>query len=177
MTFKPKIDVMQVQRLLRDGKNQSEISRELGCSKQAISKLVQRLKRQGKIAPSQVEVYGQIDGMAQWNEINRIIRGEIERLNEKIKEMDDKIDFAEITEDEKELKSLFAQRKSLQAERMQNLKEARQQIDLLKDIVSVIANVESFQRLKQRLLDVIFLEVKDLETRNRILQRIGEIIH
>lgn len=173
--FKPRISTMEVQRLLREGYNQSQVAEKLGCSKQNISKMI----KQGRVSPPQVEIaggYGHIDGMSQWNDINRIIRSEIERLNEKIKETDDKIDFAEITEDEKELKHLFSLRKSLQNERMQCIKEARQQIDLLKDILKELLAIETFQSLKKRVLAILFEEIKDHEQRQRILNRIGDRI-
>lgn len=157
--FEKKISLPEVEKLLREGVHQSEIARQLKVSKQAISKVVKKLKRQNDQAAISVSapvikalVGSKLDGMKQLKKINDVVIHEINLLNQKIKDA---------KEDE---------RKSLTAERLKHVAEVRKQLGLLLDICKELYNAEEVQRFQQTVLQTIG-EV-DENVKNEIIRRL-----
>jgi transcriptional regulator len=157
--FEKKIQLPEVERLLREGIHQSEIARQLKVSKQAISKVVKRLKQQNDQAALSVStpvvkalVGSKIDGMKQLKKINDTVIHEINLLNEEIK------------------KAEGEERENLALQRLKHVAEVRKQLGLLLDICKELYNAEEVQRFQQTVLETIG-EVDD-NVRDEILKRL-----
>jgi DNA-binding transcriptional regulator GbsR (MarR family) len=157
--FEKRIHLPEVERLLREGIHQSEIARQLKVSKQAISKVVKRLKQQNdqaalSISPPVVKalVGSKIDGMKQLKKINDTVIREINFLNEKIK------------------KAKEEEREALALQRLKHIGEVRKQLSLLLDICKELYNAEEVQRFQQTVLETI--EEVDENVRDEILKRL-----
>jgi transposase len=167
--FEKKISLPEVEQLLREGIHQSEIARQLKVSKQAISKVVQRLKQQNDQAALSVSpvvaraiVGSKIDGMRQLKKINDVTIHEINLLNQKIKDAD--VALRETNLDEKVKSEKEQEREGLVFQRLKHIAEIRKQLGLLLDICKELYNAEENQHFQQTVLDAIGevnQEVKD----------------
>ncbi len=160
--FEKKISLPEVEKLLREGIHQSAIARQLKVSKQAISKVVMKLKQQNdqsalSVSPTVVKaiVGSKIDGMRQLKKINDVVIHEINILNKKVKDA---------TEED---------RGDLVFQRLKHIAEVRKQLGLLLDICKELYNAEEVQHFQQTVLDTIG-EV-DENVKNEILRRLKQL--
>lgn len=158
--FEKKINLPDVEKLLREGIHQSEIARQLKVSKQAISKVVQRLKQQNDQAAVSVSpvvaraiVGSKIDGMRQLRKINDVTIHEINLLNQKIKDVD--AAFRETNLDEKIKDVKEEDREALVFQRLKHIAEIRKQLGLLLDICKELYNAEENQHFQETILNAI----------------------
>jgi len=157
--FEKKISLPEVEKLLREGIHQSAIARQLKVSKQAISKVVKRLKQENdrsalSVSPPVIKalVGSKIDGMRQLKKINDTVIHEINFLNQKIKNAQGE------------------ERETLAFQRLKHIAEIRKQLGLLLDICKELYNAEEVQRFQQTVLETIG-EV-DENVRDEILKRL-----
>ena len=164
--FEKKIDIIKLEKLIRDGNSQGQAARLIGVSKQAVSATLKRLKAQNERAALSVSepvvkalVGSKIDGMKQLKKINDTVIHEINFLNQKIKDLrgDDKGE----------------ERDNLVFQRLKHIAEIRKQLGLLLDISKELYNVEEVQRFQQTVLDTIG-EVHE-NVRNKIVERFGKL--
>ena len=160
--FEKKISLPEVEKLLGEGIHQSEIARQLKVSKQAISKVVQRLKQQNDQAALSVSpvvaraiVGSKIDGMRQLKKINDVTIHEINLLNEKIKNGKEE------------------DREGLVFQRLKHIAEIRKQLGLLLDICKELYNAEENQHFQETVLDAIGEESEDVK--NKIIGRLKSL--
>ena len=176
--FEKKISLPEVEKLLREGIHQSEIARQLKVSKQAISKVVQRLKQQNDQAALSVSpvvaraiVGSKIDGMRQLKKINDVTIHEINLLNQKIKDADAAL--REINPDEKNKNGNEQEREGLVFQRLKHIAEIRKQLGLLLDICKELYNAEENQHFQETVLDTIGEESEDVK--NKIIGRLKSL--
>ena len=157
--FEKKINIIELEKLIREGKSQSEAGRLLHVSKQAVNATLKRLKQQNdrsalSVSPpvAKALVGSKIDGMKQLKKINDVVIHEINFLNEKIKNAQGE------------------ERENLDAQRLKHVAEIRKQLGLLLDICKELYNAEEVQHFQQTVLDTIG-EV-DENVRDEILKRL-----
>ncbi len=157
--FEKKIDIIELQKLIRDGKSQSEAARLLKVSKQAVNATLKRLKRQNdrsalSVSPpvARALVGSKIDGMRQLKKINDVVIQEINLLNQKIKTAQGE------------------ERENLTTQRLKHVAEIRKELGLLLEICKELYNAEEVQHFQQTVLDTIGEESEDV--RNEILRRL-----
>jgi predicted transcriptional regulator len=176
--FEKKINIAELEKLIRDGNSQGQAARLIGVSKQAVSATLKRLKAQNERSALSVSepvvkalVGSKIDGMKQLKKINDTVIHEINFLNQKIKTVDALIcvpalDVKIKVEKEKEREYLVFQR-------LKHIAEIRKELGLLLDISKELYNVEEVQRFQQTVLDTIG-EV-DENVRDKIIERFGKL--
>ncbi len=160
--FEKKINIAELEKLIRDGNSQGQAARLIGVSKQAVSATLKRLKASNERSALSVSepvvkalVGSKIDGMKQLKKINDTVIHEINFLNQKIKDSND------------------GEREDLVFQRLKHIAEIRKQLGLLLDISKELYNVEEVQRFQQMVLDTIG-EV-DENVRNKIIERFGKL--
>lgn len=110
--FKHRLPAEQVDKLLAEGKSQSEVGRILGFSKQAVSFFVQRKRNlPAKASPKQISNF---EGLQRLKRLMSPVFEEIKTLNSEIKKQD-------ITSDT---------RQGLNFQRLKYLSEGRKQLEL-----------------------------------------------
>ena len=121
--FEKKINIVELEKLIRDGESQSGAARILKVSKQAVNATLKRLKQQNdrsalSVSPpvAKALVGSKIDGMKQLKKINDVVIHEISLLNEKIKT------------------AQGDEREELTTQRLRHVAEIRKQLGLLLDI-------------------------------------------
>jgi predicted transcriptional regulator len=176
--FEKKINIAELEKLIRDGNSQGQAARLIGVSKQAVSATLKRLKAQNERSALSVSepvvktlVGSKIDGMKQLKKINDTVIHEINFLNQKIKTVDALICVPDLdvkikVEKEKEREYLVFQR-------LKHIAEIRKELGLLLDISKELYNVEEVQRFQQTVLDTIG-EV-DENVRDKIIERFGKL--
>jgi len=164
--FEKKIDILKLEKLIRDGNSQGQAARILEVSKQAISATLKKLKAQNERSALSVSepvvkalVGSKIDGMKQLKKINDTVIHEINILNQKIKDLQGD--------------GKGEERDNLVFQRLKHIAEIRKQLGLLLDISKELYNVEEVQRFQQTVLDTIG-EV-DENVRNKIVERFGKL--
>ncbi len=172
--FEKKINIAELEKLIRDGNSQNQAARIIGVSKQAVSATLKRLKAQNERSALSVSepvvkalVGSKIDGMKQLKKINDTTIHEINFLNQKIKNLQ-----GDKKEDENGGNN-GAERDKLVFQRLKHIAEIRKQLGLLLDISKELYNVEEVQRFQQTVLDTIG-EV-DENVRNKIVERFGKL--
>ncbi len=160
--FEKKINIAELEKLIRNGNSQGQAARLIGVSKQAVSATLKRLKASNERSALSVSepvvkalVGSKIDGMKQLKKINDTVIHEINFLNQKIKDSND------------------GEREDLVFQRLKHIAEIRKQLGLLLDISKELYNVEEVQRFQQTVLDTIG-EI-DENVRNKIIERFGKL--
>jgi predicted transcriptional regulator len=176
--FEKKIDIIKLEKLIRDGNSQGQAARLIGVSKQAVSATLKRLKAQNERSALSVSepvvkalVGSKIDGMKQLKKINDTVIHEINILNQKIKVIDALICDPNL--DEKIKNEKEKERGDLVFSRLKHVGEIRKELGLLLDISKELYNVEEVQRFQQTVLDTI--EEVDENVRNKIVERFGKL--
>jgi predicted transcriptional regulator len=157
--FEKRIDIFELQRLIREGNSQGQCARLIGVSKQAVSATLKRLKQENdrsalSVSPpvAKALVGSKIDGMKQLKKINDVIIHEINILNEKIK------------------KAQGEERETLTFQRLKHVGEIRKQLGLLLEICKELYNAEEVQHFQQTVLDCIGEVNEDVQ--NEIIRRL-----
>jgi predicted transcriptional regulator len=153
--FQKKLPMDEVHRLLAEGKNQSQIARELGFSKQAVSQALQDQQKRGEagnasgsLVPARIggpKGVSDFEGLKRLKRIMSPVFDEIKLLNSEIGKMQDE----RITSEE---------RKHLNFQRLKYVGEARKQLQL-----ALLIDEKRFE----------FSEV--VKFQNFILEQIGEV--
>jgi predicted transcriptional regulator len=127
--FEKKINILELEKLIREGKSQSETARLLHVSKQAVSVTLKKIKKQNERSALSVSppvakalVGSKIDGMRQLKKINDVVIHEINLLNQRIKNAQGE------------------ERESLAFQRLKHIAEIRKQLGLLLDICKELYN-------------------------------------
>ncbi len=176
--FEKKINIAELEKLIRDGNSQNQAARIIGVSKQAVSATLKRLKAQNERSALSVSepvvkalVGSKIDGMRQLKKINDTVIHEINFLNQKIKNLEG--DKKGDENGQKKGEDNGGERDKLVFQRLKHIAEIRKQLSLLLDISKELYNVEEVQRFQQTVLDTIG-EV-DENVRNKIVERFGKL--
>jgi hypothetical protein len=156
--MRKRIPLFQLERLVRKGKGVSEIAAELGYSKGAICKAMQRLSMAVtkdvalRSAPEVVDK--KLDAMDQLKHVNTLINQELDFI-------------------EGQIEAASAEtRKLWQDQKLKHVGEIRKQLSLLLDIAQTLYNAEEVAAFQQIVLE----EIKNAapEVRERIAQRLNE---
>ena len=158
--FEKKIDIIKLEKLIRDGNSQGQAARLIGVSKQAVSATLKRLKAQNERSALSVSepvvkalVGSKIDGMKQLKKINDTVIHEINILNQKIKVIDALICDPNL--DEKIKNGKVEDREALVFQRLKHIAEIRKQLGLLLDICKELYNAEENQHFQETILNAI----------------------
>ena len=154
----PKINIFELEQLHRTGKTVSEIAKELGVTKGAVSKRLKSMNlavvRDVATRSAPQVVAQKIDAMAQLSKANDIIKGELNYLQECIREADEK------------------GRLILQDAQLKHVAEIRKQIGLLLQIAQTLYSAEQVAEFQK----VVLEEIGNVEpeVKQRILNRLQE---
>lgn len=155
---KGKIPIFQLERLVRQGLGVSEIAKELGVTKGAVSKRMKALRvaitKDFTLRAAPKIVDRQINAMDQLRKINELIHNELDHIEANIK-----------TASKEE-------RKELQEQRLRHVAEIRKQIALLLEIAQTLYNVEEVAKFQQAVLEEI--GSVSPETREKIIERLNQ---
>ena len=155
-----RIPMHKLKQMLAEGKSQNQCARELGFSKQAVSKALQkeRQMQEGLVSPSAIPAKFDPDGLGAFRRILHTTLTEIKILNSDIKT------------------AAGDDRSKLNIERLKYIAEARKQFALALDIDEKRFSIEEAAKFKEFVLKTI----GDLDeaTRERIitgLRRAGSL--
>lgn len=153
---RPKIDVYELEKMIADGKSQSECARVFGCSRAAVHEKLKRL-REGPPSLRPVKIV-QVDlgVVEQMNELHSRTNALLERLSAELETGVSSMTPAELVKNEIRLLGEIRQQLKLGAEIVENLNDYR--------------NVQEFQKL---VVDVLLSEVNH-ETRKKIIRKLNE---
>jgi predicted transcriptional regulator len=143
-----RIDILEMNRLLAEGKGQSEVARLLGVSKQAISKTLKK-KREGSLTVKGEPKKFSQDGLGPFKQVMHTVLSEIKHLNAEIKT------------------AQAETRERLNIQRLKYCAEARKEFELAIEIDEKRFNIEEVLRFRDYVIQTIG-EV-DEQTRNEIL--------
>jgi len=155
-----RIPMHTLKKMLAEGKSQNQCARELGFSKQAVSKALQKERqiREGLVSPSAIPAKFDPDGLGAFRRILHTTLTEIKLLDNEIKT------------------TAGDDRSKLNIERLKYIAEARKQFALALDIDEKRFSIDEAARFKEFVLKTI--GEQDEETRERIirgLRRAGTI--
>ena len=141
-----------LKKMLAEGKSQNQCGRELGFSKQAISKALQRERRiqEGIPSPSALPAKFDPDGLGAFRRILHTTLTEIKFLNNEIKTAAGDV------------------RSKLNIERLKYIAEARKQFSLALDIDEKRFSIDEAARFKEFVIKTI--GEQDEETKDRIIR-------
>lgn len=149
---------MQLEQLVREGNEVSEIARKLGVTKGAVSKKLKSLKvavtKDVALRSAPRIVDNGLDAMAQLRRINSSIHKELNQIEEDLE--------ATTVED----------RTGLQDQKLKHVAEIRKQITLLLEIARVLYNLDEVKAFQE----IVVEEIGNAspEIRKEILQRLAE---
>ena len=147
--FNPKrVPILELERLLSEGKSQTEIAKILGVSKQAVSKRIRRKRELSLTGGAPPHKYS-LDGLGPFKAMLDNVLSEIRHLNTKIKQSEGEV------------------RDRLNIQRLKYCAEARKEFELALEIDEKRFNIEEVLRLRDFVIEKIG-EV-DEETRNEIV--------
>lgn len=150
--FEKRLPILELEKLIAQGKSQSEAARILGFSKQAVSKALQKKNQVTEGVPAKTSPNAKFsyDGLGPFKKVMEIVMGEIKHLNTEIKTAK--------SED----------RESLNMQQLKYCSEARKEFELALLIDEKRFNIEEILKFRDFVLEKIG-EV-DEETRDKILE-------
>ena len=155
---KTKVSLIQLDQLIREGYGVSEIAKKLGVSKGCISKRVKALKvgvcKDVVLRSASEIVDRQIDAMDQLRKINGLINGELDYIEQNIKN------------------ATGESRRELQEQRLKHVAEIRKQLSLLLEIAQALYNAEEVRAFQEAVLTEIG-NVSN-EVRDAIIERLNK---
>ena len=144
-----RVSILEVEKLLSEGKSQSEAARILGFSKQAVSKAIQKKATQGGV-PAKTPPKFSHDGLGPFKKVMDTVLSEIRYLNTEIK----------TTQGE--------DREKLNIQRLKYCSEARKEFELALLIDEKRFNIEEVLKFRDFVLEKI--GETDEETRDAIIE-------
>jgi transcriptional regulator with XRE-family HTH domain len=143
-----RIDIFELEKLLAEGKSQSECARLLGVSKQAISKALQRKRNMGLPAKSTPEKFSE-DRLGAFRKLMGNVLSEVRYLNNALKTVPPE------------------ERERLNMQRLKYIAEARKEFELALEIDSRRFNIEEVLKFRDYVIERI--GECDAETREKIV--------
>ena len=148
-----RIDILELEKLLAEGKSQNEAARLLGFSKQAVSKTMLRRKRKAAGLPAKAVPHKfSRDGLGPFKQVMDTVLSEVRHLNAEIK----------LREGE--------DRERLNIQRLKYCAEARKEFELAIELDEKRFNIEEVLKFRDFVIEKIG-EVDD-ETRNEIISNL-----
>ena len=148
--FERRLNPILLEKLLAEGKSQSQAARSMGFSKQAVSKFLQRQKGDPKPVPVKTGPTSEFEGLKSLKKIMSTVVGELKYLDGEIKTSKGEI------------------RERLNSQRLNYLKECRKQLSFILEIDERRFSLEEVQRFQNFVLEKIG-EI-DETTREQILE-------
>jgi len=148
--FERRLNPILLEKLLAEGKSQSQAARSMGFSKQAVSKFLQRQKGDPKPVPVKTGPTSEFEGLKSLKKIMSTVVAELKYLDGEIKT------------------SQGESRERLNSQRLNYLKECRKQLGLVLEIDERRFSVEEVLRFQNFVLEKIG-EI-DEATRDQILE-------
>lgn len=157
-----KIDLVQVERLRREGLSQAEIARRLNVSRSAICQSLQSVSgaivRQAAMEAGHEILRLDLDTLREMSTANSRLNALLARLEGYL----DKKDAAPMTE--KAVAGLF----------LRGLAETRQQCRLMHDLMLAMSDFEQVAKFQEIVLNILTEEVND-EQKRRIINRFKDL--
>jgi DNA-binding phage protein len=155
---KTKISLIQLERLVREGKGVSQIARELSVTKGSVSKKLKNLRvgitKDVALRSASKIVDRQLNAMDQLKRINCLINNELDYIEKNI------------------VTAKGERRKELQEQRLKHVAEVRKQLSLLLDIAQALYNAEEVAKFQHFVLEEIGRAAPEI--RDQIIQRLNE---
>lgn len=138
---KKKISFIELEKLVREGNNVSQIAKKIGVTKGAVSKALKKLdvaiSKDVALRSAPEIVDKKIDAMSQLIKINQLINTELDYIEGNIKTASD------------------AERKQLQDQKLKHVAEVRKQLGLLLNIAQALYNIDEVKLFQETVLGVI----------------------
>jgi transcriptional regulator with XRE-family HTH domain len=145
-----KVQILDVERLIAEGKSQSEIARTLGVSKQAISQCLERKRQVGEGGvPAKIKPKFSRDGLGPFKRVMDTVLSEVRYLNAEVKKAEGEV------------------RERLNIQRLKYCAEARKEFELALLIDEKRFNIEESLRFTDFVVEII--GECDEETQNKII--------
>jgi len=153
-----KIPIVQLDQLVRQRKTVSQIAKELGVTKGAVSKAMKRLNvaitKDVTLRSAPEIVDRQLNAMDQLKRINGLINNELDYIERNIETASGE------------------ERKELQEQRLKHVAEIRKQLGLLLDIAQALYDAEEVAAFQQAVLEEIGHAAPEVQ--DKIVSRLNE---